>query len=181
MPWWGWIIVGITAAALLGVAGFFGFRWIWHRASRRYLVRLIGRSENIIASKRTLESVIQHLADESAESIMEFAEDPESVDRKALLEITQGMAIVADELWTMPLPKHLWPVGEALGDAAATIGEESGRIHDLMEADEVLSALGEVDLGKVAKEHDRAQELVREACTYYDVADAAVYGGGLYI
>lgn len=181
MPWWGWLIAGIVGVMLLSVAVFFGFRWTWHGASRRYLVRLIGRSENVIASRRTLEAVMRHLADEPAESLMKFAEDPESVDRKALLELTQGMAIVADELWTMPLPKRLWPVGEALGDAAATIGEESGRIHDLMDSEEVLAALGEVDLGKVAEEHDRAQELVREACTYYDVEDAAVYGGGLYI
>lgn len=181
MPWWGWLIAGIMGVVLLGVVVFFGFRWTWHGASRRYLVQLIGRSENIIASRRTLEAVMGNLAEESAESLMEFAEDPESVDRKALLELTQGMAIVADELWTMPLPKRLWPVGEALGDAAATIGEESGRIHDLMESDEVLAALGEVNLSKVAEEHDRAQELVHEVCAYYDVEDAAVYGGGLYI
>jgi len=124
---------------------------------------------------------MRHLADEPTEKLLEFAEDPESVDRKTLTEIAQRMSMLADEMWTMPLPKRLWPVGEALGDAAATIGEEASRIHDLSEPDEVLTALGDVDLSRAEAEFEAAEALVNEAREYYDMQDAAVYGGGLYI
>ena len=181
VAWWIWVVVGVVLVAVLGIGGFFGWRFTWHRMSRRYLVRLIGRRENLVASRRTLEAVIRHLADEPLESLLEFASEPESVDRRALHEIADRMSMLADDLWTMPLPKRLWPVGEALGDAAATVGEEAGRVNDLMLSDEVLDALQEIDLSGVAADTDRAEKLVEEACSYYDVEEAAIYGGGLYI
>lgn len=180
-PWWVWLAGAIVALAMLGVGGFFAWRFLWHRFSRRYLVALIGRRENVLASRRTLEAVIRHLADEPIEALLEFAGDPESVDRKALHEVTQRMALLSDDLWTMPLPSRLHPVGEALGDAAASISEEAGRVGELMGTDDVLEALQKIDLARVQQDSDRAESLVEEACEYYDVQEAAIYGGGLYI
>lgn len=181
VPWWLWLIVALVSVAVLAAAGYFGWRWVWYKLSRRYLVSLIGRRENTLSSLRTLEAVMRHLADESADQLMEFAQDPEAEDRKALTEVAQRMTMLADELWTMPLPKRLWPAGEALGDAAATIGEEAAHIHDLLEPEKVLVALGEIDLARAESDFERADRLVNEAAEYYDVEDAAVYGGGLYI
>lgn len=181
LPVWALAVIAASAVLLLGTGGFFLWRWLWFRASRRYLVGLVGRRENIMASRRSLENVVQHLVELSDEELLAFAEDPESVDRKALAEVTARMRILADELWTIPLPKRLWPVGEALGDIAATIADEAGRITDLMDADEVLAGLAAIDLAAVGTEFERAEALVDEACSHYHVEDAAVYGGGLYI
>lgn len=181
LPIWAWAAIAALGVLVLGIGGYFLWKWVWFRLSRRHLVGLIGRRENITASRRSLENVVMHLADLSDEELVGFAEDPESVDRKALMEVNARMRILADELWTIPLPKRLWPAGEALGDAAATIADEAGRITDLMEADEVLAGLAAVDLAAVGRDYERADALVNEACSSYHVEDAAVYGGGLYI
>ena len=127
-PIWSVLFVAVGVAALLGVAGFFVWRFAWHRASRRYLVRLISRKESIAASLRTLEAVLRHLADEPDEALLEFAQDADSLDRRALEEEHQRCTVLTDELATMPMPKRLIPAADALADVAEAVAQDAGRI-----------------------------------------------------
>jgi hypothetical protein len=175
------LLVAVGVVALLGVAGYFIWRFVWHRLSRRYLIRLISRKESISASLRTLEAVLRHLADDSDEALLEFAQDVESLDRRALAEEHQRCIVLTDELATMPMPKRLVPVANALADVAEAVAQESGRIGDQQSADEVLDGLQAVDLDRIGECLAKAEGLIDEACEYYGVEEAAVYGGGLYI
>jgi hypothetical protein len=148
---------------------------------RRYVVGLVGRREHVRASRRTLEAVVRHLADESDEALAEFADNPASVDRRSLVEVHDRMQVLTDELDTRPMPARIVRVAEELADAAFVIAEESGRIRDDMSAEEVLGALSEVDLERVARQADEADVWTAEVCSEYEIEDAAVYGGGLYI
>lgn len=180
MPLWAWIMIATVAAALaIGVVLWFtlGRRVL----TRRYLVALVGRRESVRASKRTLEAVLRHLADESDEALAEFAEDSRSVDRRALVEVRDQMRVLADELDTRPMPGRLIQVAEELADAAFVIAEQSGRFPGNMEADEVLAALSKMDLARVRTQVEEADRWIDEACVEYEIEDTAVYGGGLYI
>jgi hypothetical protein len=157
------VLVAIGVVALLGVAGYFVWRFAWHRASRRYLIRLISRKESIAASQRTLEAVLRHLADEPDEALLEFAQEVESLDRRALAEEHQRAVVLADELATMPMPKRLVPVADALADAAEAVADEAGRIKDDQGADEVLESLQAVDLERVNECFEKAESLMDEA------------------
>jgi len=181
MPVWVWALVVLAAGALLGVAGYFIWRWSWYRYSRRYLVRLLGRQESLSASRRTLEAVLRHLADESEDALIEFAQDIDAVDRKALLEERQRCVVLEDELRTMPMPKRLIPAADALGDTAQALALEATRIAEDQTEDEVLQALSELNLESVSERFDVADALMKDAIEYYDMSDQVVYGGGLYI
>lgn len=170
-----------TVAVVVGIGGYFGWKWAWLRVSRRYVVTLIGRRESVRAALRSLDEVVRHLAGASDETLEEFATAEHSLDRKAFLEVAQRAAVLADELYTMPLPKGLWPTGEALGDAATTISEEAGRVEEDMSPGDALAALGKVDLARVLGDMEAAEMIVNQACEHYDVEEASVYGGGLYI
>lgn len=176
-----WVVAVIAVAIAAGVGVYFGWKWLWLRASRRYLVTLIGRRESVRAALRSLGEVVRHLADASDETLEQFATDEHSLDRKAFLEVAQRSGVLADELYTMPLPKGLWQAGEALGDAAATISEEAGKVKEDMLPVDALTALGTVDLARAQAEADAAETVVNQACEHYDVEEASVYGGGLYI
>ena len=181
VPIWAWTLVTVGVLALLGVAGFFVWRWSWHHMSKRYLTKLISRKESIAASQRTLETVLRHLADDSDEDLLAFATDVDSLDRRALGEEHQRCVVLRDELQTMPMPKRLVSVADALADVADVVAEESGRIEDDQGEAEVLDALQAVDLERVGEQFSHAEELMVQACEYYDVEEAVVYGGGLYI
>ncbi len=180
-PQWVWILITVASLVVVVSVGWLVGGWLWHRFSRRYLVQLIGRRENFIASQRTLEAVIRHLADEPEESLLEFAQDPGSPDRQAFFDVAHRMQLLADEAWTTPLPKRLWPLGQALGDAAATLAMEAGSVSEDMDADGVLTALASVNVERVTRAFEEAVKLMTEAREYYDIDDTAVYGGGLYI
>ena len=177
---WVWVVL-VAGVLLLSLGGYFLGRYLGYVTTRRHLVGLIGRRENLLASKRTLEAVMRHLADESDELLIEFAANPESEDRRALVETASRMRMLTDDLDVIPLPKALVPLGDALADAAFVLAEESGRVQAVLDADAVLTALGTVDLARVEGEYDRAARLLDEMCDDYGVEDAAVYGGGLYI
>ena len=181
MSIWVWVLIAIAAIALLGVAGYFVWRWSWYRYSRRYLVRLVGRQESLAASRRTLEAVLRHLADEPEEALLEFASDPDSVDRRALAEEYQRCVLLEDELRSAPMPKRLISTADALADVAESLAREAGRISEGDSDDEILAALAELDLDGVGTKFDQAEDLMKDALEYYDVDDIAVYGGGLYI
>jgi len=180
VPVWVWILLGTLLA--VGVAGLvFWFAYGRQALARRYLVGLIGRRESVCASRRTLEAIMRHLADESDEALAAFADDPTSEDRRSLAEVRAQMAVLADELDTRPMPSRIVRVAEELADAAFVIAEEAGRVRDEMDAAEVLAALAQVDLSRVAQQADEADHYIDEASGEYGVEDTAVYGGGLYI
>lgn len=180
VPLWVWIVIGVVV--LLCVAAVVLWFVVGRKMSgRRYLIAMIGRRESVRASRRTLEAVMRHLADESDEALAGFAVDPGSEDRRSLVEIRDQMRVLADELDTRPMPSRLVRVAEELADAAFVVSEEAGRVRDEMEAAEVLSALSQIDLGRVAAQVVEADHWIDEACAEYGVEDTAVYGGGLYI
>lgn len=180
VPAWVWIVVTVAVVAL-AVGGFFLARYIRLRLVRRHLARMIAYRENIDASRVALESVLRHLADESDETLVQFAEDPDSVDRRSLAEVEQRMRLLRDDLDHVPLPAPVIPVAEALADAAHTIAVEAGRVRDEMTADEALAALGEIDLVSAEKQFAWARETLASAADLHEVGEGAVYGGGLYI
>ncbi len=177
---WLWIVLVLALIAAV-VGAFFGVRYAAFRVVRRYVVRMVGAKEQVLASRRTLEAVMRHLADESDEALIAFSTDPHNVDRRAFAEVNVRMGIVRDELDTKRIPARIVPVAEALADAAHVIAEESGRIHDEMSAELVLEAVGSMDLARVSRQFDKAASLLADACAEYEVEDAAVYGGGMYI
>lgn len=181
MPTWVWVLIAIAVVTLLGVAGYFVWRRWWYHYSRRYLVRLIGKQESLSASRRTLQAILRHLADEPEEELMEFVSDPESLDRGALSEEHQRCMLLRDELSVMPMPKLLIPAADALADVAGALGAEAGRFAASNTEHEILDAIAELDLEAVDQIFDRADALMKDALEYYDIDDMAVYGGGLYI
>lgn len=180
VPLWAWIVIGVVV--LLVVAGLVSWFVFGRKALvRRYLIGIVGKRESIRASRRTLETVVGNLADESDEALGLFATDPASEYRRSLIEVRDQMRVLADELDTRSMPSRLVRVAEELADAAYVLAEEAGRVRDEMEPGEVLSALSEVDLARVAAQAIEADHWIDEACVEYGVEDAAVYGGGLYI
>jgi hypothetical protein len=181
VPSWAWWIVAGMLAALVVVGAYFGIRFAYRRLSRRYLVQVVGRREGVLASRRTLEAVVRHLADEDDEKLEHFASHPEDEDRKALDEVARRMEIATEELDTMPLPRSLWPAAMALADAAYIIGQEAGRVGGTADPEEAFSSLAEVDITRAAGAFEAADAMVKEVSERFDLDEAAVYGGGLYI
>lgn len=181
VPSWAWWIAAGLAALLLFAGGYFGSRLAYRRISRRYLIQIIGRREGVLASRRTLEAVVRHLADEDDEKFEHFAAHPEDEDRKALSEVARRMEIVTEELDTMSLPRSLRPVAAILADAAYIIGEEAGRVGETADPDAVFSSLANVNITRVVEAFEAADAKVKEASERFELDEAAVYGGGLYI
>ncbi len=179
-----WIWIALAVGVLcVAVGGFFGVRALWLRSVRRTLVSLVGRREGILASRRTLDAVIVHLAEGDDATLEEFALHPESEDRRALTEVAASMEIATEELDTRALPGSLVPVAEGLADAAFVVYEEAARVGESTESEEVFEALAAIDLARVLAVFDAADGRLRTACERYhlDEEEIAVYGGGLYI
>jgi hypothetical protein len=181
VPSWAWWIAAGLLAALIAVGAYYAVRSIYRRLSRRYLVQVVGRREGVLASRRTLEAVVRHLADEDDAKLQHFASHPEDEDRRALTEVARRMEIAAEELDTMPLPRSLWPAAMALADAAYIIGKEAGRVGETADPAEVFSSLANVDIARARDQFEAADAMVKEAAERFDLDEAAVYGGGLYI
>ncbi len=179
IPVWVWVLAG--GVVLVAVAAFFLVRALWIRETKRRLVRVVSRREEVLAARRALEEVVVHLLKLDDEEFEHFAKHPESVDRKALTEVVRRTDIVAEELDTMALPRSLWPAAEALADAAYVVSEEAGRVGEDSEPDEVFEALAAIDLARLTDVFEIADSQVAEACERYELDEAAVYGGGLYI
>jgi hypothetical protein len=181
VPQWAWWAAAVGAVLLLAAGGYFGGTWAYRRMSRGYLIQVVGRREGVLASRRTLEAVIRHLADEDEEKLEYFAEHPDDVDRRSLIEVARRMEIATEELDTMPLPRALWPAAAALADAAYIIGEEAGRVGESADPDEVFTALADIDITRAADAFDMADAEVKAVSERFELDEAAVYGGGLYI
>lgn len=180
MPVWGWIAIGVGGVLLLaalGAAGYLG----WRALERRYLLQLVSRREAVDATRQALEDSLLRLAGGTDAQLHVFADDPDSIERRALHEVASRARILADELDTMTLPKPLVPAADALGDAAWIVGREAGRVNDDLLGDAALEALGEIDLTEIADVNRRALEVVTHVCAECGFEDEAVYGGGLYL
>ncbi|MHB9002712.1 MAG: hypothetical protein ACYC6C_01425 [Coriobacteriia bacterium] len=178
---WLWVAVSAGILAVAGIGGFLAYRFALRRVVRRYLIGLIARRENLEASRRALEQVVAHLADADDESLIEFAQESASVDRRTFHEVAQRMGMLRDELDHMRLPARVIPVAERMADSAYLIALEAGKIHDDMTPDEVLEAVGTIDLAAIAAHLDETRSVLETACGEYDIQETAVYGGGLYI
>ncbi len=181
MPLWGAISLVLGLVLLLGALGFMGYLGL-RTVERRYLLRLISRREAVFAVRQALEDAVVRLAEGTDEELSDFAENPDSQERKILHEVRIRAQILRDELDSMSLPKRLVPAAEALADAAFIVGMEAAKIRDADRGSDVLGELGTIDLGSVAEVFERATAAVSLTCQVCDVEeDAAVYGGGLYL
>lgn len=180
VPAWAWV-AGVASAVTLLVALSFATWLAWRRIVRYQLMKVVSRREGVLASRRTLEAVARHLADEDDERLTYFATHPESEDRRALAETAERMKIVAEELDTVALPKALWSAAGGLADAAFVVAEEAGRVGENAGPEEVLDGIEQMDLDRVEQVFSAADARVRDACERFDFDEAAVYGGGLYI
>lgn len=179
-PTWVWAVIGVSVV-VLGVGGYVLFRVVRHSIERRFVRGMVPQMQKIEASRRTLDTVMLHLLDDTDEALLEFASSGESADRVALFEVEQTMKLLRDELDIISLPSDIMPVAETLADAAHVIAEEAGRVHRDMDPDAALASLAEISLSRVADQTVSAALILKSACEEYRIEDAAVYGGGLYI
>jgi len=148
---------------------------------RRYLVRLIGRREEVYALRRALEDAVERLSEASIEELAHFSEHEDAEERRTFQETETRARLLGGELDVMPVPAVLVPVANALGDAAAAVAGEAGRVAHASAGVDVLDGAGSVDLAAVRVTFEDADRAVEEARLAAGLDDAAVYGGGLYI
>ena len=176
--WMPYIVIAGVALVLIAATVFFA-RLAWRRQVRNYIVGLMGRREAIGAALKTADAVIGDLARGTVPELLAFAAEG-SEERRAVAETAERMRIEAAELADLALPKKLWSLANALGDAASVLAEETGRVGDA-EAEGVLDALAVLDLDRARAALADADAHLAAASTEYDLTDPSVYGGGLYI
>lgn len=174
-------IVAFLAVVAVGVASAFIGRALYLRQVRRSLVRLLSMREAVTAAANGLDRVIEHLLSAGDESLVAFAEEPRHEDRRAVEDVASRARIAADELHTLALPKHLWPVAESMEKAAREIAKQAGAVGEADTPDGVLDALGAVDVATIANAIGEANETLEPLLREFGVSEPAVYGGGLYI
>lgn len=165
----------VLVIVIIGLA-----RLAWRRQVRRYIVTLIGAREDVKNAFATVQKSSQALSRATDGELVAFALDPTSEERRTLGDIGERMAITADELQTMALPKRLWPAANALADAAVLLSGQASRVSG-GQGTEVLDALSELDLVGVVSLLEAADAVLGDVCERYGVSEDAVYGGGLYI
>lgn len=176
----GYLIVFVVLVAV-GLAATLLGRILYIRQTRRSLVKLLGRREGVVAAANGLEKVIQHLLAAGDESLMLFAEDAHHEDRRAVDDVAVRMCIAGDELHALALPKRLWPVAEAMEQAASMIAAQAGAVGEASTPDGVLDALAAIDVAGIASAVRTANAALEPLLEDFHVDDSAVYGGGLYI
>jgi len=180
VPFWAWIVlvagvIALAAGATLG--GIYAYR----AAERRLLLQLVRSREGLEFVRQALGDSLVRIAEGSEQELRVFADDPDSVERRALAEVASRARLLADELDVTALPKSLIPAGEALADAAFVIAREAGRVGEDAAGDAAIEALGCIDLEAVEQYYRAAVSAVRSACETCGLEDSAVYGGGLYL
>jgi len=178
-----WVIYGIIAAVgVLLIAGIvIGAILVWRRQVRTALIGLVGRREAIRAAYRALESVFAALAEDTAEEVTEFATNPGSVQRKALEELISRMAMQAEELQNVALPKKAWGCADLLMAAAVKLRDEVSAIHRAPTPDAVLAGVGRIDVAGIRAAIAAAGAELDRLLHENRIEDPSVYGGGLYI
>lgn len=177
-----WIVVALTvvgiAAALL--SAWLG-RQLWLKRVRRQLVMLFSSREALTSAARSLNELIERLAEAGDDVWVLFVEDSESDERRAVGEIAHRMDMLAVELEAMPLPRVLHELADALQRIAGEIRDMTVAIDRAASPDEVLNALEGVDLPWIAQRMTETDRMLGELQGTFKVTDPAVYGGGLYI
>ena len=154
-------------------------RLAWRKQVGRYIVGLMGRREAITAGLKTVDGVVLLLSQGDVKGLLAFVAS-ESEERRAIAEVAGSMRIEASELADLALPKRLWPLADKLGEAASLLAEQLRGVGE-SEGEAVLDALAGLDLGSVRGALAEADGEIATVSADYDVTDAAVYGGGLYI
>jgi hypothetical protein len=180
LPLWAWIAIAggtlLVAAAAVALAVL-----AWRMYERRILLRLLVAFQGVEAASDGLRDVVERLALGDDEQLEVFADEPDSVERRALAELSARAGLIAEELDVAPMPARFEPVAAALADAAFVVGEQSGLVADSMVATSALEALGRIDLALVGAYLEKARSLLTGACEVCGLDDTAVYGGGLYL
>lgn len=178
-----WVIYGIIAAVgVLLIAGIvIGAVLVWRRQVRRSLIGLVSDREAIRAAYRALEAAFATLAEDTPEEITEFATNPGSVQRKALEELGTRMAIQADELQNVALPKKFWRCADLLMAAASKLRDEVAAIHRAPTPEAVLDGVARIDVAGIRAAIAAAGGELERLLHENHVEDPSVYGGGLYI
>lgn len=180
MPLWAWITVGVGAVLLLGalVAAI----WLALKAARRRaLLRLVVRAEAVDAAEKALEETVKRLAVAGDTELEQFADDPDSVERRTMSEVAGRAELLTDELDRMAVPKSLVEVADSLADASYLIAREAERVQDEHLGPDAFDRLAAIDLQAVRAYAQKARLRVIEACEVCGLQDTAVYGGGLYL
>jgi len=176
-----WTVFAIVAGSAFIALAAYAFLWGRKRLQRRYLLRLIGRREEVYALRRSLEEAVGRLSDATVEDLAHFSEDLNAEERRTFQETETRARLLGGELDVLPVPSALIPVAEALADAATAVAGESGKVAHATGGLEVLDGLGDVDLAAVRTTFEDADRAVEDARMAAGLDDAAVYGGGLYI
>ena len=180
MPLWGWIAIGVGAIAV--VAGLVAATVVALRASeRRNAMNLVARREGVDFVRQALADTLSRLAEGTDDELRAFADDPESLERRALVEVASRSALLAEETDATAIPKALVPAAVALGDAAYLIAREAAKVQPGMRGDITFDALGSIDLEAVETYYQAALAAVEDVCESCGLEDANVYGGGLYL
>lgn len=174
-------LVSVVLALVVAVSVAYAARALWRRQVRRYLIGLVGSREDVRSQARALESVVEILAGAGDSTLVAFAQNPRTEERRTLADIAQRMTITAEELRTAALPKRLWTAANLLEAAARAVAREAGKAGEAPTPSAVLDALAAVDLTAPEGVALRASEELHRLCAEYGVEDPAVYGGGLYI
>lgn len=180
MPLWAAITVGVgvfLVMAALAIAGFFA----WRAYTKRVLLRLVSRTEAIESAASALVDALARLSETQDTELEEFANDPESSERRVLHEVASRSRMLADELDTMAVPGSLVPLADSLGDAAYVVGLEAARVGDERLGSDALEDLARIDLASVRGYTQQARYRLRGMCEHYGIVDTVVYGGGLYL
>lgn len=171
--------IGAGSVAVIATIILFA-RLAWRRQVRRYIVTLVGGREAVKTAFRTVGKVSERLSVANDSELIAFALDPSAEERRTLGDIAERMAISAEDLQTIALPKRLRPAANTLADAASLLGAQVVRASS-GEGVEVLDALGEFDLVAVVSLLEAADAMIGALRERYGAVDDAVYGGGLYI
>jgi hypothetical protein len=180
VPIWAWIAIGAGVVALVAAgiaAGILAYR----TAEERYVLRLVRWREGVDFVRQALGDSLGRLAEGSEAELRDFADNPDSAERRALVEVASRARMLADELDSTPLPSSLTGAADALADAAYLIAREAGRVGDELRGEDSLEALGRVDLDAVETYYRAAIVAVSAVCDACGVDESVIYGGGLYL
>lgn len=179
MAAWAWLAIMGGILALGGLA--LGLVALWRQYKRNTVIGLIGRREELVASRKSLLEVVEALRASDSAGLMRFETDRDDINRRALADVAGQAALLRDELDLMPLPPKAIPAAEALADAAWYLECEVGRLGGNQTVKEIISALGAIDLSDFDAAVRSADASITDACAACGIEDRAVYGGGLYI
>lgn len=172
------LVVGILLlVGALGAGAWFG----WNAYQRRILLRLLARAEAVDAAVQAIEDSMARLSIAGDDDLMVFAQDPDSVERRTLHEVSGRAEMLRDEFDTMRLPPAHRPLADGYADAAHLIAREAGCVTDADIGEVALEKLASMDLTKVRAYTRQAKARLVEACSDAGLEDTAVYGGGLYL